>query len=181
MPGFVIFRLICHSPKSLKNAKRNPPPGPPRGGGFLFAFFPSPAWVYPWPCLSSLPLNEECHNKAWDIVNNFMVNNVQMFCGTALNGISTIMPEVSFWVTSHLMMWQKLGTAVTTWWSSGPTCPLVASFQLLSWILWSHSSQTSWRSTNGMGWHWSSTQIELRKPMLPRPGFFLIVWFQFSH
>ena len=115
--------------------KGTPPPGRGGDGGFLFAFFPSPAWVYPWPCLSSLPLNEECHNKAWDIVNNFMVNNVQMFCGTALNGISTIMPEVSFWVTSHLMMWQKLGTAVTTWWSSGPTCPLVASFQLLSWIL----------------------------------------------
>ncbi|CAL1126072.1 unnamed protein product [Cladocopium goreaui] len=76
---------------------------------------------------------EECHNKAWDIVNNFMVNNVQMFCGTALNGISTIMPEVSSWVTSTLNDVAEVRDSsdhLVVLWANLPTCGIISAAKL---------------------------------------------------
>ena len=49
-----------------------------------------------------MSLGQECHVKAWDIIKDFMGESLKLFTGSALTGTSTLMPEVSSWVTSAL-------------------------------------------------------------------------------
>ena len=80
-----------------------------------------------------MPLNEECHNKAWETVNKFMSENVQFFCGTALTGVSTIMPEISSWVTTQLSEVAEVRDSsdhLVVLWANLPTSGILSAARL---------------------------------------------------